>query len=121
MTIIIEHWNSFIIFVIVIEDYLVSLIYLIILVLITMANINKKQASLAVVAVVFATALFVSVIASDNAFARDKSVKQSISQSCHQHQKSQVVTAGANSPVRNSGNNVGLCVNLNGGGNAAAQ
>jgi hypothetical protein len=85
-----------------------------------MTNISKKQTSLAVVAVVFATALFVSVIASNNAFA-DKNARQSLSQSCHQDQKSQVVTAGANSPVRNSGNNVGLCVNLNGGGNAAAQ
>ena len=85
-----------------------------------MANINKKQASLAVVAVVFATALFASVIASNSAFA-DKSARQSISQHNHQHQDSSVVTAGNNSPVRNSGNNIALGFNLNGGGNAAAQ
>ena len=90
-----------------------------------MANINKKQASLAVLAVVFATALFVSVIAtSDNAFARHhkhKSISQSISQSNNINQKSQVVTAGAGSPVIASGNNIGACVNVNNGGNAAAQ
>ena len=88
---------------------------------------NKKQASLAVLAVVFATALFVSVLAtSDNAFARHKhnnhkSISQSISQSNNINQKSQVVTAGAGSPVLFSGNNVAVGVNDNNGGNAAAQ
>ena len=93
-----------------------------------MANVNKKQASLAVLAVVFATALFVSVIAtSDNAFARHhkhnnhKSISQSISQSNDINQNSQVVTAGAGSPVIASGNNIGACANVNLGGNAAAQ
>jgi hypothetical protein len=99
-----------------------------------MTNVTKKQASVAVLAVIFATSMIASVIAtSDNAFAwrhghgknhhndNGKSISQSISQSCHQNQKSQVVTAGANSPVRNSGNNFAACANVNLGGNAAAQ
>ena len=101
-----------------------------------MTNITKKQASIAVLAVFFATAMIASVIASpDSAFARHhhkhhhganthdngKSISQSISQGCSQNQHSQVVTAGAGSPVTASGNNIAACANINGGGNAAAQ
>ena len=125
---------------IVIEDYLEFLIYLIITMNTTMANINKKQVTFGLLAVVFATALFVSVVAtSDSAFASNnhkhkwhkhhnqsghqhdgKVNAQSISQSCHQNQRSTVLTAGANSPVLNSGNNAAVCTNTNNGGNAAA-
>ena len=38
----------------------------------------------------------------------------------HQSQHSSVLTAGANSPVLNSGNNAAVCTNTNNGGNAAA-
>jgi hypothetical protein len=90
-----------------------------------MTNTSKKQISLAVLAVVFATTMIASIIAtSDNAFARNtnnKFASQSIGQNCSQHQKSSVVTAGAISPPILSGNNIGLCVNLNGGGNALSQ
>ena len=117
---------------------IISLIYYKILDIFTRIHVTKKQASVAVLAVVFATAMIVSVIAtSDNAFAwrnghgkdhfkgigshnnNHKSNHQSISQSCHQ-KKSTVVTAGANSGVWNSGNNFALCHNINNGGNAAA-
>ena len=40
--------------------------------------------------------------------------------SCNQNQQSSVVTAGANSPVSNSGNNAAVCTNTNNGGNAAS-
>jgi|SRR6476620_4368858 len=120
---------------IVIEDYLVFLIYLIIIMNTTMANINKKQVTFGLLAVVFATALIVGVVTtSDSAFAKKwhkhhnhsghqhngKSNAQAISQSCHQSQHSTVLTAGANSPVSNSGNNAAVCTNTNNGGNAAA-
>jgi hypothetical protein len=104
-----------------------------------LTNITKKQASIAVLAVFFATAMIASVIASpDSAFARHhhkhhhganthganthdngKSISQSISQGCSQNQHSSVVTAGAGSPVSGSGNNVAACANVNLGGNAA--
>ena len=62
----------------------------------------NKQLVFGVIAVVFATALIASlVVDSVNA----QSNRQSISQRNHQHQSSSVVTAGANSPVTNSGNN----------------
>jgi len=107
-----------------------------------MATITKKQASIAVLAVVFATVMITSVIATaDNAFANryhknhhghhghhgnhhngdnGRSNSQSISQSNDQRQSSSVVTAGANSPVLNSGNNAAVGTNTNNGGNAAA-
>jgi hypothetical protein len=47
-------------------------------------------------------------------------LNQSISQSVAEHQSSTVVTAGANSPVTNSGNNAATGTNTNNGGNAAA-
>jgi membrane-anchored protein YejM (alkaline phosphatase superfamily) len=105
----------------VIEDYLVFLIYILILLIITMANINKKQITLGVLAVVLATAMIASILVDNSVDARrhHKSNHQSISQSCHQDQKSTVVTAGANSPVSNSGNNAARCTNTNNGGNAA--
>jgi len=105
-----------------------------------MTNSYKKQISLAVLSVVFATAMIASVIAtSDSAFAsrnghgkghfngigsqddNENSAVQSIDQSCSQNQKSSVVTAGAISPVFGSGNNFAGCFNINGGGNAASQ
>ena len=86
-----------------------------------MTTITKKQVSLALVAVVFATAMITSIIAtSDNAFARSKHVHQSISQHNDQSQSSSVVTAGVGSPVSLSGNNIAVGVNANGGGNAAS-
>ena len=98
-----------------------------------MANINKKQVSIAVLAVVLATAMIASVIAtSDSAFAKrhhhghhhhhndGKSNTQSINQGNSADQRSTIVTAGANSPVQNSGNQNVNQQNTNNGGNAAA-
>ena len=102
-----------------------------------MTNITKKQVSVAVLVVFFATAMIASVVASpDSAFAKHrhhhganthganthdngKSISQSISQGCSQNQHSSVVTAGAGSPVTGSGNNIAACANVNLGGNAA--
>ena len=82
---------------------------------------NKKQVSLAVLAVVFATAMIVSVIASDSAFAKSKRIHQSITQANSFDQKSNVQSAGAGSSITNSGNNVAVGINFNAGGNAASQ
>ena len=102
-----------------------------------MVTVTKKQTSLALIAVVFATAMIVGTIASssDNlAFAGGRShhhnhgghhsqtvssTSQSISQACQQDQNAPVTTAGAVSPPVLSGINIGACVNANLGGNAA--
>ena len=107
---------------IVIVNYIVFLICLIIPLINNMTNINKKQLTFGVLAVVLATAMIASILVDNSVDARKhhKSNHQSISQSCHQHQSSSVVTAGANSPVLNSGNNAAVCTNTNNGGNAAA-
>ena len=93
-----------------------------------MVTVTKKhQTSLALIAVVFATAMVVGTLAStgDNmVFATHgkKAVnKQSISQACDQDQSAPVTTAGAISPPILAGINAGLCLNLNGAGNAATQ
>ena len=86
-----------------------------------MTNISKKQFSLALVAVVFATALFASALVVDSVDAKkSKSNRQTIAQNCSQNQHSSVVTAGAGSTVRNSGNNLAFCANVYNGGNAAS-
>ena len=79
----------------------------------------NKQLVFGVIAVVFATALIASLVV-DQANASFRSNRQSISQHNHQDQSSTVVTAGANSPVTNSGNNAATATNTNNGGNAAA-
>jgi len=90
-----------------------------------MVTVTKKQTSLALIAVVFATAMIVSTIASsadNSAFAthgKKANFKQSISEACQQDQNSPVTTAGAISPPSLSGINVAACVNANLGGNAA--
>jgi hypothetical protein len=90
-----------------------------------MITVTKKQTSLALIAVVFATAMIVSTIASsadNSAFAthgKKAKFKQSISQACDQSQNNPVTTAGAISPPILSGINVAACVNANLGGNAA--
>jgi hypothetical protein len=90
-----------------------------------MVTVTKKQTSLALIAVVFATAMIVSTIASsadNSAFAthgKKAKFKQSISQACDQSQNNPVTTAGAISPPILSGINVAACVNANLGGNAA--
>ena len=105
-----------------------------------MVTVTKKQTSLALIAVVFATAMIVGTIASssDNlAFAGGRShhqnhgghhghhsqtvssTSQSISQACDQSQNAPVTTTGAVSPPIASGINIGACVNANLGGNAA--
>ena len=78
----------------------------------------NKQLVFGVIAVVFATALIASLVV-DSVNAQSSN-RQSISQRNHQHQSSSVVTAGANSPVTNSGNNAATATNTNNGGNAAA-
>ena len=82
----------------------------------------NKQLVFGVIAVVFATAMITSILVDNSVDARrhHKSNHQSISQSNHQSQSSSVVTAGANSPVTNSGNNAATATNTNNGGNAAA-
>ena len=89
-----------------------------------MTTITKKQASLALVVIAFAAIMVAGTIAasSDNAYASHKKshTHQSINQNCKQSQHSTTVSSGPASPVGFSGNNAGLCVNLNGGGNAAA-
>ena len=77
----------------------------------------NKQLVFGVIAVVFATSLLASLIV-DNADAR-KSNRQSISQHNDQTQSSTIVTAGATSPVTNSGNQQATATNTNNGGNAA--
>jgi hypothetical protein len=102
-----------------------------------MTSITKKQTSIAVFAIAFATLMIAGGIfsaASDNsAFAQrhhhhhhhhhssssDSGTHQSISQGCNQHQSANVVSAGANSPIAASGNNGAVCTNTNNGGNAA--
>jgi hypothetical protein len=103
-----------------------------------MTAITKKQASLALIVIAFASIMVAGTIvtSTDNAFAshrhhhhhhhhhgnhsKHSSIRQSISQECRQNQHSTVLTAGAGSPVAASGNNLGVCANINGGGNAAA-
>jgi hypothetical protein len=102
-----------------------------------MTAITKKQASLALIVIAFASIMVAGTIvtSADNAFAshrhhhhhhhhgnhsKHSSIHQSISQECRQNQHSTVLTAGAGSPVAASGNNLGVCANINGGGNAAA-
>jgi hypothetical protein len=74
---------------------------------------NKKQISLSIVAVVFATAMIASFLASSDVYAR-----QSISQHNHQHASSVIVTAGSHSDVSRSGNIFQFANNHNEGGNA---
>jgi hypothetical protein len=102
-----------------------------------MTAITKKQASIALIVIAFASIMVAGTIvtSADNAFAshrhhhhhhhhgnhsKHSSIHQSISQGCRQNQHSTVLTAGAGSPVTASGNNLGVCANINGGGNAAA-
>jgi hypothetical protein len=106
-----------------------------------MTAITKKQASLALIVIAFASIMVAGTIvtSADNTFAshrhhhhhhhhhhdhgnhsKHSSIHQSISQGCRQNQHSTVLTAGAGSPVAASGNNLGVCANINGGGNAAA-
>jgi hypothetical protein len=116
-----------------------------------MTTITKKQSSLALVLVAFATIMIAGSIASGtgNAFAngdegnfndfnhfdhfnpfdffhhhhhhgKHSSIHQGIIQSCDQNQHSIVLSAGAFSPIINSGNNIAGCSNINSGGNAAA-
>jgi hypothetical protein len=103
-----------------------------------MTAITKKQASIALIVIAFASIMVAGTIvtSTDNAFAshrhhhhhhhhhgnhsKHSSIHQSISQECRQNQHSTVLTAGAGSPVAASGNNLGVCANINGGGNAAA-
>jgi hypothetical protein len=78
-----------------------------------MTNVSKKQISLGIIAVVFATAMIAS-FAATFAFADDQSISQSNSQSA----RSTVVTAGANSDIDDSGNIFQFANNDNDGGNA---
>ena len=103
-----------------------------------MVTVTKKhQTSLALIAIVLATAMIAGTLASstDNlAFAggsdgkkahfshgdnhgKKAKVGQSISEACDQDQNAPVTTAGGISPPILSGINLGLCVNANLGGN----
>jgi hypothetical protein len=100
----------------------------------------NKQLVFGVIAVVFATALISSLVVDQASASWNKNNQKSsshsnrghdgsgqggsgqiIAQSCTQDQSSSVLTAGANSPVSNSGNNEAVCTNTNNGGNAASQ
>ena len=92
-----------------------------------MSYITKKQSSLALLVIVFATLLIAGTILSstvtdNSAFAKKhkKGTHQKIDQSSHQSQKSFCVTAGANSGVSGSCNNAASSTNTNNGGNGAA-
>ena len=76
----------------------------------------NKQLVFGVIAVVFASALLASLVIDQASAQRNR---QSISQHNHQSQSSTIVTAGANSPVTGSGNQVQTATNTNNGGNAA--
>jgi hypothetical protein len=78
---------------------------------------NNKQAMFSVLAVVLATALFVSLIV-DNADAQRRN-RQSINQGDTQTQSSAAVTSGVNSGVTNSGSQAATATNTNNGGNDA--
>jgi uncharacterized protein YxeA len=85
----------------------------------------NKQLVFGVIAVVFATALISSLVVDQASANRNRQYVQShsgqsISQSCTQDQSSSALTAGADSDVTGSGNNVAVCTNTNNGGNAAA-
>ena len=89
-----------------------------------MVTVTKKhQTSLALVAIVLATAMIAGTFASstdNSAFAthgKKAKVKQSIDVACQQDQNAPVQTAGGISPPILSGINLGLCVNANLGGN----
>ena len=91
-----------------------------------MVTVTKKhQTSLALVAIVLATAMIAGTFASstdNSAFAthgKKAKVKQSISVACDQDQNAPVQTAGGISPPIASGINLGVCVNANAGGNVA--
>jgi hypothetical protein len=109
-----------------------------------MISVTKKQASLALVVVAFATIMIAGTIAAStgsvfanrdrhhfnnfefNHFNHSKHngkrshTDQSIDQGCVQPSHSALFTSGLTSPVLLSGNNVPICVNANLGGNAAA-
>jgi hypothetical protein len=109
-----------------------------------MISVTKKQTSLALVVVAFATIMIAGTIASSgSAFAwrerhhhhhfghfdhfghfnhhgKKSHTDQSIDQGCVQPSRSTVLTSGAVSPILASGNNVDVCANLNFAGNAAA-
>ena len=103
-----------------------------------MVTVTKKhQTSMTLIAVVLATAMIAGTLAmGNNAFAtrggnsghhdsandgKSSAADQSISESCHQNQNAPVTTAGAISPPIASGINLGACLNVNLGGNAANQ
>ena len=67
-----------------------------------MSNITKKQATLAVIAVVFAAAMIISVIASSltQAFAKGSSLTNSLKTNSKQHNSCK--TAGGNSAITTS-------------------
>ena len=109
-----------------------------------MISVTKKQASLALVVVAFATIMIAGTIAAStgsvfanrdrhhfnnfefNHFNHSKHngkrshTDQSISQGCVQPTSSFDSTSGTGSFVAGSGNNIPICANLNLAGNAAA-
>lgn len=85
--------------------------------IVAMSNITKKQATLAVISVVFATAMIVSVIASSSDSAFAKSGKK-ISVKNQQNQNSNCKTAGGSSPITDSCSNSSTSTTTNFGGAA---
>ena len=106
-----------------------------------MITATKKQSSLALVVVAFATIMMAGSIAG-NAFAGNRDdfnhfdhfnhfnhshhhgktshIDQSIGQACNQDASSLGVTSGTGGAVTASGNNIPICVNANLAGNVAA-
>ncbi len=83
-----------------------------------MTNITKKQATLAVIAVVFATAMIASVIATSDSVFAHKSNHKSIKVTNEQNQRSLCVTGGGHSSINsNACRNTSTSTTSNDGGN----
>src|SRR3712207_3661346 len=87
-----------------------------------MSSITKKQSTLVLLVLVFATFMIAGTVLSNpsgyTVFAKKE--KQEIDQSNKVKQKSTCATAGAFSPVSDSCNNDSVAANANAGGNARA-
>jgi hypothetical protein len=82
-----------------------------------MSTITKKQTALALVAVVFATAMVAGtfVVSDQSAFARYHGGNH-VAVVTHQSQTANVQTAGGTSTITNSGNNAQTSTQTNSGG-----
>jgi hypothetical protein len=97
-----------------------------------MVTVTKKHQASLLIAVVLATVMIAGTFASPSFATRSSShashfgfshdgksatVSQSIDQQCDQDLRAPIQTAGGASPIDTSGIPVGVCLNLNTGGN----